>query len=98
MIRGWRLRGEGDVQIRESYSRVRMVTARAEDEKKESRAKRRPDGRFVVISNLRQRSIPYAKLPGTPRLLVSFRQKKGALPAELDGCPLELRDTRKYGD
>ena len=41
VIKGCRLRGEGEALIREPYSRVGMVKARAEDEQKERRAKRR---------------------------------------------------------
>ena len=41
VIIGWRLRGEGEVQIREPDSRVGMAKARAEDEQEERRAKRR---------------------------------------------------------
>ena len=98
VIKGWRLKGEGEVQMRQPYSRVGMVKARVAGEQKERHAKRGPDGRFVAISNTRERSISYADLPATPRRLVAFWQKKGVLPVELDGCPLELRETRKHGD
>ena len=84
MIKGWRLRGEGEVQIREAYSRVGMVKVRADEEQKERHGKRGPDGRFVAIRNTRLRSIPYADLPGTPRRLAACRRKKVTLPTELD--------------